>query len=279
MWDYYLSSPVFHQNNIFIGSGDGFIYCIDPEKGDLIWKYQSGGIVHATPLCTDSLVLTGSFDGYFYALDNNTGALKWKFRTVGESYFPVGEIQCGAVLYNNAVIFGSRDYNLYALNISTGRGLWNMKEKGSWIIATPIVYEDKLFVGTSDSHRFFALNAGNGDELWSIPLNMRVYGSAVLHEGYLYFGCFNGKLYRVNPQTGTYRVVFQTPESKKNYSSIYKTDDTFRDDFQLYGKDMHKNENTILSLGSILSTPVINHDILYFGDANGKFYAVKLNPE
>lgn len=276
LWDYYLSSPVFYENRVFVGSGDGNVYAIEPNSGNLIWKFKTGGIVHATPLVGNNKVYIGSFDGFFYALDYDTGDLTWKFKTVGDTYFPLGGIQRGAALYKKAVIFGSRDYNIYSLNIETGRGLWNMKEKGSWIIATPLVFEDDIYFGTSDSHKFYGLNANNGDLKWSIPLNMRVYGQATSHNDKIIFGCFNGKLYQLDRITGEVEQIFQTKGSKKNYYSVFDENDSFKPGFEIYGKDTEASEKKILDLGAIHSSPLVDNEIVYFGDANGIIYAVQL---
>lgn len=276
MWDYYLSSPVCSNGKVFVGSGDGHVYALDPNNGQLIWKFQTGDIVHATPLVHNNKVFVGSYSGFFYALNAEKGDLLWRFRTVGDAYFPKGEIQKGACIYNNSVIFGSRDYNVYALNTETGRGLWNMKEKGSWVIAEPLVVDDLVFFGTSDSHRFCGLSAKNGYEKYSFPLNMRVYGEAVLHGDAVYFGCFNGKLYQFNRVNECLEEVFQTHGSKTNYNKVYNENDEFKAGFELYGNDLEESENKIMNLGAILSTPVIDKGIIYFADANGVVYAFKL---
>jgi outer membrane protein assembly factor BamB len=276
IWDYYLSSPVSSEGLVYAGSGDSYVYAINAENGQLIWKQKTGDIVHASPVVFNQKVMVGSFDGYFYAFNYKTGEVQWKFKTVGDAYFPRGEIQREAVVYENSVVFGSRDYNIYALNCNTGTSLWNMKEPGSWIIATPLVCKGNLYFGTSDSHRFYCMDASTGNVKWSLKLNMRVYGTAAFFEDKVYFGCFNGKLYGVNYPTGIIEYVFQTPESKANYFRIYEENDVFRDDFVLYGTDTEKSEKRILELGSILSTPVINDGNIYFGDSNGFFYAIRL---
>ncbi len=276
MWDYYLSSPVYADGKIFVGSGDGHVYALNPGSGQLIWKFKTGGIVHATPVVHNDTVLVGGFDGYFYALAAQNGTLIWKFRTVGDAYYPAGEIQKGAAVCKNSVIFGSRDFNIYALNIQTGRGMWNLKERGSWVIAEPKVVNDIVYVGTSDSHRFYGLDARSGAVKYTFPLNMRVYGQAVQFGDDLYFGCFNGKLYRIDLTSQQLEEVFQTGASKKNYLNVFDETDHFKPGFVLYGEDMEGSEKKILDLGGILSTPVIDHGILYFGDAKGMIYAFRI---
>ena len=276
LWDYYLSSPVIHNENVYVGSGDSNVYSINAETGKLIWKFKTGGIVHASPVIKEEKIFIGSYDGYFYALDAKFGSLIWKFKTIGDMSFPKGEIQRGAAIYKNSLIFGSRDYNIYAIDMNTGSGLWNMKEKGSWIIATPFVDGENIYFGTSDTHKFYAMNAAYGNISWTLPLNMRVYGTAVSFNDKIFFGCFNGKLFGVDSNTGKIEHTFQTKGSKKNYNTVFKENDAFRDDFQLYGANTAETEKQILELGSILTTPIIDNEVIYFGDANGIFYALQL---
>ncbi len=277
MWDYYLSSPTIDGDIVYVGSGDGHIYAINAESGNLNWKFKTGGPVHATPTIHQDVLLIGSFDGYFYALDKVTGKELWQFNTIGDKYFPKGAIQRAACIYNDKVIFGSRDYNIYALDIENGHGHWNYKEPGSWIIATPLLYDSTLYFGTSDTHRFYAMDAESGTIKWQLPLNMRTYGTALALNGRIYFGCFNGKIYGLNEENGAIEFVFQTDESKSNYANLFKSETSFADGVELYGPEARKVEEEILGLGAFLSSPIVDGDMLYIGDANGNFYGLRLD--
>ncbi len=209
---------------------------------------------------------------------SGNGDLACKLRSSGDYYLSNGEFQKGALYHDNALWTGSRDYNIYALNPKTGRGLWNMKEIGSWIIATPFAYDKYVYFGTSDSHAFYCIDATTGEIKWKLHLNMRVYGSAVYHEGLIYFGCFNGKLYGVDASTGTMGQVFQTEGSEKNYLSVYDSSGEFRKDFSIYGKSMDEaiqSENKIMSLGSLAATPLLQNGTIYIGSTDGNFYALR----
>lgn len=274
MWDYYLSSPVRHNEKIFWGCGDGFLYALDGEKGTCLWKFEAKGIIHATPLVQENAVYFGDYAGFFYALNANNGSLQWQFRTVGDTYFPNGEIQKEAAWDRGILYFGSRDYNCYALDAKTGRGHWNSKERGSWIIATPLIYNDHVFFGTSDTHRFYCVKKSNGEITWQISLPMRVYGAAVAYKDLIFFGCFDGILRAVDPQTAEIKWQFQTDGSKENYHLVYNQEAEFLEGFELYGKDYLESERMIHSLGSILATPVIDKDVLYISSSDGVLYAI-----
>jgi outer membrane protein assembly factor BamB len=275
-WDYYQSDPIVRGDTVYFGSSDYNIYAVKASSGKLCWQYKTGGMVHASPVLKNDSLFIGSYDGFLYALSADSGKLLWKFHSIGDAYFPNGEFQKAPLLHDNTLYVGSRDYNIYALDANTGRGKWNMKERGSWIIATPFQHNKLLYFGTSDSHAFYCMDAEYGEMKWKLPLNMRVYGSAVFANGLIWFGCFNGKLYGVDPLTGTINKVFQTESSRLKYASVYDSSGTFRKDFQLYGNDYLLGEKKLLSLGSFMASPLVYDDHLYIGSADGFFYSIKL---
>jgi len=246
----------------------------------LIWKHQTGGKITATPCIQQSNAYYGSEDGNVYCTSITTGKTIWKFKTIGDRFFPKGEIQKAALVTSDAVYFGSRDYNLYALNKSTGTGLWNMKEYGSWIIATPLEKEKRIFFGTSDSHAFYSLNNFYGEIQWKAALPLRSYNTPVGYDTLIFAGCFDGCIYGFGQSTGKIQWKFQTDGSKKNYATVYDSTGHFRKDFTIYGNDSTTvaSEQKIMNLGAILSTPVIKEGILYCGSADGCLYAVKITP-
>lgn len=276
LWDYYLSSPVVADGIVCWGSGDGHLYALAWDTGVPVWKFKTGDVVHASPVVMNGRVYVGSFDGFLYALRADTGALVWRFRTVGARYFPKGEIQKAALVDGGAVYFGSRDYNIYALDTLTGRGRWNMRQVRGWIIATPVAHEGRLYFGTSDAHLFYCMDQNSGEVLWKIPVPMRVYGSALVHHGVVYFGCFDGKVYGVDHLTGEMQWEFQTEASQRGYDEIFDPGGGFREGFELYGPETLESEKKIHALGSVLSSMVIMDGVLYFGSSDGNLYAVRL---
>jgi len=275
IWDYYLSSPVFDRGVIYIGSGMGGFYALNAEDGSLSWSFSAGGMIHSTPVVDEEKVYFGSYDGWFYGLNRSDGSLVWKFNTIGQRWFPKGAVQCGAALHENTLYFGSRDFNIYALNKETGTGMWNRYEQGSWVIATPLIKDTLLLFGTSDSHRFYALDRRSGKVIWETPLNLNVFGEAAAGNRLVYFGSLDGKLYALDLSNGNIQWTFQTQASKTNWNQVFDRNNHLRKDlFQNPDATAQKVYSTIHSLGSILSTPVLHEGKLYFGSMNGKIYCL-----
>lgn len=144
------------------------------------------------------------------------------------------------------------------------------------MIAPPLAIKNNLYYGTSDTEAFYCMEASSGMKKWKHGLNMRVFGTAVAFGDQIIFGCFNGTLYALDSSSGSKVWEFQTRGSKTNYSQVYDESGAFRSDFEKYGKDTQASEQKILSLGSILSTPLIEEKSVYFGSADGRVYALRL---
>jgi outer membrane protein assembly factor BamB len=70
---------------VYIGSLDGFVYCLDAITGKFVWNYTIGSIVGSSPAVAGGKVYVGSHDiysvGRVYCLNADTGALIWSYST------------------------------------------------------------------------------------------------------------------------------------------------------------------------------------------------------
>lgn len=273
-WDYFQSSPAVEAGTVFFGSGDHHVYALDAKSGKLIWKFKTGGIVHAAPTVTAKEVMVGSFDGYFYCLEKN-GDLRWKFKTIGEHYFPKGEIQFHAVAADSSVYFGSRDFNMYALKIKDGTGHWVYHQPGSWTSA-PSLAGKKMIVTMSDSYSVLVLDPVYGGKIAEPAVPLNVFSSASISDSVAYFGALDGTLYQIDLLKGEVSPVFQLDLSKKNSAHFFDEEGKLKSDLQdRYGHDIHKLFRGYLEMGSIFSTVWIDDATLYFGAADGAIYALQ----
>lgn len=90
--------PEYWQGRIYVGSGDGWIYCFDAFNGQRLWRFRAapterripvhGRIISNWPVGSGVLVQDGvlyaaagitSYDGtYVFALDAKSGAIRWQ---------------------------------------------------------------------------------------------------------------------------------------------------------------------------------------------------------
>jgi outer membrane protein assembly factor BamB len=277
-FDFFLSSPTLWDGKVYFGSGDGNVYALDAATGALAWKFKTGDVVHASPAISDGTLYVGSWDSYFYALDAKTGTLKWRFKT-GEDpdiHNQVG-IQSSAVVSDGVVYFGCRDANLYALDAKTGEKKWAFNNKGSWVIGTPIGKDGKLYFTTSDSGLFYGVDAKTGTQVFSLKFVWPMFSSPAIARNTLYIGSHEGKFLAIDLSSQKLAWSFQTDGSRENGAKYTKPDGTpnynaaFEDDFY---DNMIIGVHRMLSVGTILSSPAVVGDAVYFGSSDGNVYAL-----
>ena len=279
-WDVYTSSPALVGDKVYFGAGDGNVYAVDAHSGVLQWKYQTGDVVHASPAVANGTVYIGSFDGNLYALDAVSGQPKWVFKGGQDPsiHNQVG-FQSSPAVVDGVVYVGCRDAHVYAIDAATGRKKWDYPTSKSWVNSTPAVRDGIVYAATSDSSRFIALDAKTGRLRFNFDAKAYVFSSAALAGGLAYFGSHNGKVYAVDAATGASAWTFQTDASQKNASSVLNADGSLRQEAfaPVFGdfEDMYLDFQRFVSVGGILSSPAVDHGVLYAGSLDGKLYALK----
>ena len=287
------STPAVATGVVYFGSYDGVFYAVDAASGQLKWKFAMPGekkfeakglhgytprmqtipdfwdLYLSSPAVADGMVYFGSGDGNCYALDAATGQLKWKFETKGV-------VHSSPALANGAVFFGSWDTNLYAVDAATGQEKW--KYKITWVNASAAVVDGSVYFGTSIPAFFIELDAKTGKERFKFDAHTPVFSSPAVAGGLAYFGSFNGSLYAVDLKDGKLAWEFQTESAKKNAPAYLKPDGglNFATVFTSpFFEDMYHASVKLFSLGAIVSSPVMNHGVVYVGSADGNLYALE----
>jgi eukaryotic-like serine/threonine-protein kinase len=279
-WDVFISSPAVAHGKVYFGSGDGNVYAVDAGNGTLHWKFPTKDIVHSSPAIDGNTVFIGGWDSYLFALDADTGQEKWSFKT-GED--PVIHNQVGfqssPAVVDGTVYAGCRDAHVYAVDAATGRKKWDYPTSKSWVIGTPAVRDGVVFVGTSDSSRFMGLDAKTGRLRFNFDTGAYVFSSAALAGGLAYVGAHNGRLYAIDTKTGKPAWTFQTEAARKDPLKMLDPDGGLnRGAFTpVFGdfEDMYIDFYRFISVGAILSSPVVDRGVLYVGSMDGNLYALQ----
>jgi outer membrane protein assembly factor BamB len=277
-FDFYLSSPAVWNGAVYFGSGDGSVYAVDAVSGSLKWAFKTGDVVHASPAVADGTLYIGSWDSYFYALDAMTGAERWRFKT-GEDpviHNQVG-IQSSAAVVDGVVFFGCRDSKLYALDERTGAKVWAFDNKGSWVIGSPAVKDGKVYFTTSDTGLFHAVDARTGVDLFSLSFKWPMFSSPAIAGTIAYVGSHEGKLLAVDLVAQKSVWTFQTDASRENGPAL--TNAKGGPDYaaaisSTFFDDIVAGMQKLLSVGAILSSPVVAGDTVFVGSADGYLYAI-----
>ncbi len=271
--DYFHSSPVLHNGAVYFGAGDGNFYAINSSNGKLLWKFHSGNIVHTTAAISGDKVFFGSFDGFVYALNLANGELIWKFKTVGQRYFPKGEVQGSPAVFGGLVFIGARDFNVYAIDQEKGYCHWNKSFSKGWGLCNR-VHDSVLYIGTADERRLIAADPETGTEFWNKPMEFLVFGHNAYSDSMLYVGTTMGKLHGISLETGTKLWTFATNAYILARSKYFKPDDSYRDDIYSIIQSNEQFLEVEEELGGIFSTPVISGSKIIFTSTDGKIYCL-----
>jgi len=280
-WDIYTSSPAVSNGKVFFGSGDGGIYAADAQTGVLLWKFSTGDVVHSSPAVVGNTVYVGSWDSYLYALDADTGQLKWSFKSGDDPVIhnQVG-FQSSPAVVDGTVYVGCRDAHVYAIDASTGHKKWDYPTSKSWVIGTPAVRDGVVYAGTSDSSRFMALDTKTGRLRFNFDAKAYMFSSTALAGDLAYVGDHNGKLYAIDVKSGKLAWEFQTDASKSDPLKILNPDGSLNQE-ALYApvfgdfEDMYVDYYKFTTIGAIVSSPVVDKGVVYFGSMDGNLYALQ----
>ena len=68
------SSPAVADGVVYVGSDNNFLYALNANTGELLWRYETGGNVGSSPVVMAGVVYVSSSDGYLYALDTDSSS-------------------------------------------------------------------------------------------------------------------------------------------------------------------------------------------------------------
>jgi outer membrane protein assembly factor BamB len=278
-FDVFLSSPAIAGTTVYVGSGDQHVYALDAATGALRWSFATGDVVHASPAVVNGVVYVGSWDRNLYALDATTGRERWRYTTGNDTviYNQIG-IASSAALAGDVVLVGGRDGRFHAVDARTGAPRWVHDNRGGWTIASPAVKDGVVYFPTSDGTRFKALEIATGAPRFDLQNKAVSFSSPAIAGDVAFYGTSDGYLNAVDLRTGTLLRQFQTDGSKENGPRF--TDENGR----MQTRDMYPDRTldglmigmrTMMTLGSVLSSPVVADGVVYFGSTDGHLYAVR----
>ena len=106
--------PMFHRDLTHTGHSNS----LAPLTADILWKFDGGHVIWASPAVVNGHVFIASDDTKIYCLDALTGEQVWRYRTKNA-------IGSSTAVAGGHVYVGSYDHNIYCLDASTGAKIWS----------------------------------------------------------------------------------------------------------------------------------------------------------
>ncbi|WP_088052320.1 outer membrane protein assembly factor BamB family protein [Virgibacillus dakarensis] len=209
-----MPTPAYSDGAIYVATGDRLLYKLDPETGKLLNKADIGSVISMSAPSIDQRTLYvggGRPKPYtFSAYDLQTDEFKW------QTEFPdvfAGLDDVPPAVSNNIVVTtaleGDSDnpeHFMYALNTETGEIIWEESlGKGEFVennkSGAPIIYDNKIYVGSPITKTFYAYDIKTGEQLWKFK-NEVMKAPPVAQDGVVYFSNTKGFVYALDAESG-----------------------------------------------------------------------------
>jgi outer membrane protein assembly factor BamB len=228
------SSPLEYMNHVYVGSSDGFLYCLDARTGATVWTSpqlnstlpSDAGIANdKVYLSADKLYCFDALNGsqlwnqtlgangrsptivqdnvyvgadQVYCFDGTNGSLRWNFSLSNTSFFTSPAVTQDAVF-----AVDTANTELYNLNASTGLMNWKVSLSSYGPLSTAPVIADGLVYLFTAAGELLCFEASNGNVSFMQPIGDPICSSPAIAGGFLYFGSNNTYVYCLDALTGT----------------------------------------------------------------------------
>lgn len=122
------------DKRLYVGSTDKYLYAIDAAKGEIVWRWATGGDVVGAPVADNRNVYFVSFDNVLRALDLGSGVQRWK------RPLPIRPTR-GVVRVGDAVIVTGVTRSALAYSLKDGASVGDIAAGGE-LAAQPFSIED-----------------------------------------------------------------------------------------------------------------------------------------
>jgi outer membrane protein assembly factor BamB len=198
------SSPSYNGNEIFIGSDDGFVYCLDID-GKLLWKTKLNGKIRSSSPCLSfdedqrPSVFIGTYNGGMFCLNQSTGMIRWSKQITKP-------VMASPAIIKDKAFFAASDKRIYCFQVKDGSSIWHF-ETGDKIWSSPSIseYDGVMFFGSLDSH-IYGIDIHSGRQTWKFPTMNMVDSSAAIASSMMFIGSRDGLLYVFGSETAPHYI-------------------------------------------------------------------------
>lgn len=187
IWDMYLRENgdmpavasvglAYHKGLVYVVSGDGVVYAIQPE-GEIIWKKDTNKILRSSPVIYDNKLFVISANNELLALDIADGSVVWNYKNMETDTNLLG--MGIPAIANNLIIVPFSNGEIIAFDTKTGEPKWanmllsyrtfNKIADLGHVLASPVI-EGRVVYLIGNAHQMGAFRLETGEEIFTQPI-------------------------------------------------------------------------------------------------------------
>jgi outer membrane protein assembly factor BamB len=189
-----------------------------------------------------------------------------------------GSMCCIPLIHGETLYFGCCNFNIYAIDVRTGKLVWKFKTNGIVFESSPVYWKGMIFAGSYD-HNMYALDAVNGKLKWKFETRDKINSMPFIHKGRLYFASKDRNVYCLDARKGRLIWKYETQDEvasspavrdgkvyvgsfDKNFYCIDAENGRLVWKFRTQGEVYHPN------------IPLIHEGVVYFTSFDNNLYAL-----
>ena len=277
---YGMAQPIELAGLVVVGGEQGMLNAFHPESGDRAWDFKVAGAVGGAAVSLAGDVAFGSGGGSVHILSDQ-GLIRGRYNSGGN-------IATQAASDGERAYFTNWAGEAFALG-GQGQETWKRKLSDSWSTVYhspgrchPLLVDGVLVVATG-GEKVLGRDAASGETLWQIEEKV-AYSSGVLYEKerkkMVLLGAHDGRLVALEPKKG--KKLFEIAIGAGGNSSrvAVSGDRAFFIGYHggLYCLDLEQKKvawKAYLGTPYIFSDPVAHGDVVYIGNMDGEFFAIR----
>lgn len=202
-----VSGPTVADGFVAVGTNASSLALLDQADGKELWQNKVSGEILSPPALSHKKVIAKTIDGKVFAFDAANGKQLWSAEHGSPSL--VLKASSSPIIVGNLVLIGFSDGKLDALELQTGRLVWQRSiayatgtsdvERLVDIDSDPIVKDNVAYLASYQGY-IGALSLADGQFIWRKPGS--VYKNMVLSSNTLYLTDSNDVIWSLDRRTG-----------------------------------------------------------------------------
>lgn len=208
--DQFTSPPLYADQTVLVGSGNGTLYAFDAAGGRERWTYKLGDTIQGTPNRVDlaggrkGIVALSQADGSIHCVDLATGKQVWKTDKIERSDGSAG-------VGSGRILMGSCASALHVFSVEKAAKTADIELGGDCQVAGGVAVSGNMAYAGTRSGKVVAVDVAAGKVLWTNSDSVReAFATPAVDGRFVVFASDDGKVYGLKRDKGEKAWEFDT---------------------------------------------------------------------